>query len=33
VIQGTLLLIALVLVLVNWLVDLMYVVLDPRTRS
>ena len=33
VIQGTLLLIALALVLVNWLVDLLYVILDPRTRS
>lgn len=33
VIQGTLILTALVLVLANWLVDLLYVVLDPRTRT
>ncbi len=33
VIQGTLALIALALILVNWLVDLLYLVLDPRTRT
>jgi peptide/nickel transport system permease protein len=33
VIQGTLLIMALALVLVNWLVDLVYIMLDPRTRS